>query len=357
MSTESILHSAPVLSKRNQFMELMKFIASFFVIFLHAQFPGKFGALVYSLGQFAVPMFFMISGYFHYGATLSQIRRRARHILLLLLAGALFRVFMDVLVIEIQGGSTVSYLISYIPEPDEILRMLTIQQMPYSGHLWYLMATLLCYGVLAGFIAFQGESSRNYKPFYCLCLAPTGTYFAVEVISPIAGLGDISLRTHNGWFMGLPMFAMGLFMAQYRQRLIQAFHLTPRRLLALIALGMGIILLQWLSQGTNNGAFGILIAVPALILLMVHYPKLIPSVRGDRFFAFLGSLSMWIYLVHIAIQVAYLKAFQPQIVQTVGHREPWISPLLVAAGSLAAALVLHSLSLLWAALSRKWHQK
>ena len=51
--------------QRNGSMELLKFAAAFFVVWIHAPFPGKLGQLVSTLARFAVPMFFLFSGYFN----------------------------------------------------------------------------------------------------------------------------------------------------------------------------------------------------------------------------------------------------------------------------------------------------
>lgn len=157
-----------VIPKRNQTMELCKFIASFFVVFIHAPFPGKLGGLVDCLARFAVPMFFMISGYFNYQASSRQVLRRLKHILTLFLIGALFRQFCDCVTIELNGGSTIAHLLTLIPESDEILRLLILQIPPYTGHLWYLCAMMVCYLVFWLFVRFQEECHTSYKGFYVL---------------------------------------------------------------------------------------------------------------------------------------------------------------------------------------------
>ena len=53
---------------RNRNLDVLKFVASIFVIFIHISFPGNFGVFVGALARFAVPAFFMVSGYFSYKA-------------------------------------------------------------------------------------------------------------------------------------------------------------------------------------------------------------------------------------------------------------------------------------------------
>lgn len=51
--------------KRNEGLDALKFICAFLVICIHEPFPGIFGEYVTALSRIAVPIFFMISGYFY----------------------------------------------------------------------------------------------------------------------------------------------------------------------------------------------------------------------------------------------------------------------------------------------------
>ena len=70
---------------RNASLDLLKGIAALFVIWIHEQFPGVTGQLVNRIGAFAVPVFFMVSGYFAYHADRKKLGRSVRHILRLIL--------------------------------------------------------------------------------------------------------------------------------------------------------------------------------------------------------------------------------------------------------------------------------
>jgi len=50
--------------RRNQSIDLLKLIAAFFVVIIHNRFPGDFGFAANAIARFAVPTFFMITGYF-----------------------------------------------------------------------------------------------------------------------------------------------------------------------------------------------------------------------------------------------------------------------------------------------------
>lgn len=50
--------------RRNHALDFVKGVACIAVVFMHCEFPGRLGTLVQCLVRFAVPFFFMVSGYF-----------------------------------------------------------------------------------------------------------------------------------------------------------------------------------------------------------------------------------------------------------------------------------------------------
>lgn len=50
----------------NYCMDFLKGIACILVVFIHVKFPGDFGQAVQAIARFAVPFFFMVSGYYCY---------------------------------------------------------------------------------------------------------------------------------------------------------------------------------------------------------------------------------------------------------------------------------------------------
>lgn len=50
----------------NKCFNIEKAIAAYAIIFIHCLFPSKLGIIFDCIGRFAVPLFFIISGYFCY---------------------------------------------------------------------------------------------------------------------------------------------------------------------------------------------------------------------------------------------------------------------------------------------------
>lgn len=57
---------------RNKNLDAVKAVAACFVVFIHVGFPGETGQIIKVIARFAVPFFFMISGYFCYYAEKSR---------------------------------------------------------------------------------------------------------------------------------------------------------------------------------------------------------------------------------------------------------------------------------------------
>lgn len=70
-------------SDTNHCLDCIKGIACICVVFIHVHFPGWFGEIVWRLSQFAVPIFFITSGYFAYNCTNEILKRRAKRMLCL----------------------------------------------------------------------------------------------------------------------------------------------------------------------------------------------------------------------------------------------------------------------------------
>lgn len=53
---------------KNRCLNFFKGLGCIFVIFIHFPFPGEIGRIISGLARFAVPLFFMISGYYAYNS-------------------------------------------------------------------------------------------------------------------------------------------------------------------------------------------------------------------------------------------------------------------------------------------------
>lgn len=75
--------------KKYNLLDAIRIIASFFIVTIHIHFPGTFGQVIIEFARFAVPFFFMASGFFSYYEDTSvvpkKIIRKIKHISVLFL--------------------------------------------------------------------------------------------------------------------------------------------------------------------------------------------------------------------------------------------------------------------------------
>lgn len=291
--------------QRNQSMECAKMVASFLVVLIHVGFPGALGRDVFAISLFAVPMFLAISGYFSYGAGPKVLGRRIVHILILNVITDVIHLAWNVVATELAGGSSVAYLIRAIPDPDELIYLITIQHNTFLDHLWYLLSAAICYGILWAYVRFYGEDEVNYHNLYLAAGGLWIAYFAIGTILPLDGKVLAPMIFGNAWFYALPMFTLGIFLHEYQDRLMKNFRLNGKKLLGIVALGMALCLAhkKYLGDGVPIGMY---IEVPALMLFLITHPTV--PVRGRFGRALIGRfgvLSTAIYLLHVTLRSAY----------------------------------------------------
>lgn len=334
---------------RNQAIECARLVAAVLVVFIHCPFPGKLGGYVACLGRYAVPLFFVISGFFSYRVSDENIRGRMLHILKLYLLSAALYLVWNVLKVEYNGGSTVAYLRTAVPEVDEVARLLILNVPPYVGHLWYLLAMAECYLALWVYVRFFGGDAVDYRPLYVVAVC-----LLIDQITTGAIISEVETQSpfywcRTGLLFGMPMFALGLFLRHYRERIVSNFCLTPRRQLGLFAAGVALSLIQW-RGGISSGVMeiGTLIGTVGLMLFLTEYPSLCraESVPG-KWIASFGVLSMAVYILHLMAISGYEMLVQRAMEAAVGAKEPWFRPFVVLGITLTGGAVWNGISVLW----------
>lgn len=316
--------------RRNLSLELCKLIAACFVVFIHVPFPAPAGELVLCLARFAVPMFFAISGWYSYRAEAGKLLRRMGHVLLLELAGIAIALLWQALSAEYTGWNAAQALLAALPGKDSLRLWLLLNDDPFSGHLWYLSASAFCYGVVWIYTR-TAAGKWGWRPAYVLGLLLLCGHFAMSELSRFTGLTVFFKIPRSGAFFGLPMFLMGRFLRQHRDHLLR--RLNTAALVVLFLLGTGLSIAEWKCFGVWDLYMGLLLSVPALLLLTCRHPG-VPRPL-EKAAARWGSLSTGIYLIHLVVRDGY-QTFSRQ-------HTPWLQPLAVLALSIAAVLVWNGL--------------
>ena len=120
----------------------MKAICAFLIVCIHVPFPGRVGAYFTALTRIAVPVFFMITGYF-YSDTVARHKEKQqiKKIFYLVIKANVLFLLWNVLLNILRKNSVSSYMQSILIS-NNLLKFLIINVCPVGGHLWYLGAIL-----------------------------------------------------------------------------------------------------------------------------------------------------------------------------------------------------------------------
>ena len=192
---------------RNYSLDSLKFLCAIFVIFIHTPQPEIWEDYITPLIRCAVPIFFMISGYFTYGKKDITHTIHKRIAQLLKIFGIVF-IFYFVFSLIANGKDSLkhlSVLFSY--------NFILLNSVPYSMHLWYISAYI--YVLL---IILLVERFNLYKwlyfitPILLLSVLTIGKYSEI-----ILGNCFPTNYTRNFLFTGIPFFTLGMIVKKAKQ--------------------------------------------------------------------------------------------------------------------------------------------
>ena len=225
-------------------MECCKMLAAILIVFAHVPFPGVIAELINCYVRFSVPVFFAISGYFCFSVRGEKLFTRLMHIVKLNIVAIAVHVLWSCTTSLYQGEGLMSALRQVIPGLNSLASWVFMHTNPFSGHLWYLTAIAVAYAVLWAYVSFFGEEKIDYRPLYIASVALFAIRFVMMDLMRFVGYSIPYFFCRDGWFYGLPMLSMGIFIREHKDRLFRNFRLTTAKLLGVLLFGILLSLLQ-----------------------------------------------------------------------------------------------------------------
>lgn len=203
---------------RNVYLDLFRFFLAFMIICIHLTIETYDFFPLYRL---AVPMFFMISGYFLYTKDVEKqkhksvgfIRRSAKYMLI----GIAFYTVYEFIFCLIDETSIGWFFTTILYEGDSPLFEFFFLNAPIpyytvGAQIWFLIAMFVL--SLIHFLLVKLQKTSWYKVLVPVCFA---IYFFFSgfmyIVQPKT---DIPIRyMRNAWFFGLPTFGLGYLIAQW----------------------------------------------------------------------------------------------------------------------------------------------
>lgn len=290
---------------RNVYLDLFKFFLCFLVIAIHL--TGEHYSY-FPLYRLAVPMFFMISGYFNYSAdaqsqekrSLIFIKRTSRYMII----GFLVYIVFDFIMCYVDGKG-VGYYFTTLFYEDFLLEFLILNRpITYTGaQLWFLIALFVISLVHYALVRFN--KLHYYRIIIPVCYA---IYFFFAGYMYLLQNTDMPVRyTRNAWFFGLPNFALGYTLAKY------PLHKKSWYKYVYLVLGILFFVLQIneyeLVKADNINLEMYVSSVLSAVFLLLFF---LGIKRSDcpMFYKVVGKSSpFYIYIFHMAVSVVLSKIF------------------------------------------------
>lgn len=279
------------LSERNIGIDFAKYFCSFLVICIHSPYLGQ--PYIEPFARLAVPIFFMITGFF-YSSTrkknkeISQITK----ILKLSISAHLLYLIWDVAFHLVKNGSFADYLRTF-SNSQIWLEFLFLNNSPISEHLWYLNSLIYVLIVVYFF-------EKKYDRKYLYKTIPVLIFFNIILGTYSTLLFNTNLSivySRNFLFCGLPFFLLG----DYFNTKIRPVQ--NRKLIIIVLLSiLGTAIEKWFLKKNGLITADCFLSTPFLaaslfLLIIQNEPLLKMSWIGK--IALIGRrTSTMIYIVH-----------------------------------------------------------
>ena len=277
---------------RNMSLDVLKLIASYVVVFIHFKFSGLTGDIVDALARFAVPVFFMISGYFAYSNSTEKLISKMKNIIKIYFLGAVIYIcFYGILALYDVGiKGAMWYCILYF-NPMSIVKFIVFNVPRSSEHLWFLVALIYVYG-LHYFVV-------KWKIKDCVYLWIGVVLLAIHLLLGV-GLSSMGIVIppcviRNFLFMGYPFYCIGMLIRK-NEDLVHK-KITYKRAMILILIGVIETVISYFICGGNELYIGSVLVAVALLIISLKTKEIQINEKIIK----LSQTSIGIYLIHIMV--------------------------------------------------------
>lgn len=343
---------------KNWGLNFVKLAAACFVVFIHINFPGKFGEAMDCLGRFAVPLFFAVSGYYSYRIDSRKIRKRISRLMLLLVSATAIYVLWAAWQAKFIDGPGIRTMLREKITIENAARFIFLGDIPFAAHLWYLTAIVECYCFYWGYISFY-RTEPDYRWLYMFASVLYAIQLTLSLLAVAVSLQFDHILYRNAVLFGIPMFTMGLFLRQYRERLVTAFRITvPRGIIMIVVCAM-LSLLQWFGFGRTEFPLATLPEVAVILLLVQTSERFaaVPNKWIGRASDFAESLSESVYIIHILLIKMVTGYTEYNAFATALYARKRLYPMAVLLGSVFLGTVWYFLKKIYPALKKQRSRK
>ncbi len=324
---------------RNLWLDLFKLCMCWMIISIHFVWETY---NYYPIYRLAVPLFFLISGYFNYRSdsqkrltgALVFIKRSAKYMVI----GFAFYIVFDFIMCYVDGNGVGYYFTTLFYENLLFDFFFLNRPITYSGaQLWFLIALFVV--SLVHFCLVRIEKANWYR-----WIVPAG--LAIQLFfggyMRLFQYTDMPIRyTRNAWFCGLPFFGLGYLLAQWdwhKKRWYKYIYL----ILAVLFTALQI------QEGHRIKAEVYAATIPAAVFTLLFFLGL-KSPRADFYYKWFGkAMPFYIYILHMAVGIVVGRLWD--------FSDLFVRSLVILAISLVVYEICYLSSLLVRHLQKKKHE-
>ena len=317
--------------KRNICLDLAKVLAACAVVCIHIKFPGWFGQAVDAVARFAVPFFFMVSGYFACYDKEDKLKKKLIHILkIYVLSAALYFVygFARALVYDVQFAMT-QYLGKYA-DARFWLSWLFLNNSRTPGHLWFLPALVYTYGIQMLLL----KCRWGYKRCSILGIGLLCVQFMSGDILSVFGILIPHIWLRNFFLTGYPCFVVGMMIKKHEGNMDKQKSLLPIAGITLIGVAES-CLSRYFFCRKEMYIGSVLIAVALLALCIKYRDK-----SYGKVLSVISKTSLSVYILHFIVDEVLSLFLQKVGFPYTAEAWRWIQPIAVCAVSVLAGVLI-----------------
>ena len=276
----------------NYSLNFFKCIAIFAVICIHCDIysRGFTGEMIVSFARFAVPLFFLISGFYSYiendNEAISKYKVRIIRLIKLLIASNIIYFIFNC---YSESDFNISASLIYMFNISNCFDYIIFNISPTSEHLWFIEALIYCYIL---FFAMRKMKINNDKLYIFIPLLLVGC-ISIGEISHLMGFNFESFYYRNFLFMGFPFFILGYFIHDKQEMFT---NISDKYIFGIIILSSCLTIFETIKAGRVSLYIGTIFLTTMLFVWCVKYPEKLDF----KIMGFIGgSLYPLMYVLHI----------------------------------------------------------
>lgn len=296
--------------KRNYYLDFWKGIACFGVVFCHTYYAFYWGDrdvgnMLKAFFRFAMPLFYMISGYYCFYAddavTAKKLPNKIKHIFCINVVASVVWLFLQLVVGlfgDTHGGlSGMRDMLGTIFTPKKLIIWLLFNEDPFVKILWFLSALLYMY-----FAMILINRFHLYNASYVVAVIFVVIHYFLGNICKALGVEINSIYYRNFLLMAFPFFMFGHYIHRNENKLLHKFPL--KKCIIMPVLGELLTIPEWYILDKTEISIGAVLTAFALFILSLH----VPERKAKSIVTYIGTeLSLFIYIIHMAVKLVMDK--------------------------------------------------